>query len=72
MPTQSRVVAFNIESFFVRKLELALNQKITGLGIVYIFFKEHLKVIPCFRSRHRIELHLNHFAVITKRPFGGR
>jgi hypothetical protein len=61
VPTQSSVVAFNIKFFFVRKLELALEQKIADVGIAYVFFKEHLKVIPGLRSRHRIELHLYHF-----------
>jgi hypothetical protein len=71
MTTQPGVVTFNIKSIIIGKLELALNQKIASPGIVHFFFEEHLKVIPSFRSRHRIEMQLNHVLRAHQQPLDG-
>ena len=66
VPTQPSFRAFDIDPSSVRKLELALKQKIATFDVAYLLLKEHLKVVPGFGGRNRVELHLSHGVVITQ------
>ena len=56
---------FQYRIFCRRGTRIGIGSRNKRLQIVLVFFKEHLKVIPGFRSRYPMKLHLNHFVVAS-------